>query len=51
MINSKGWYRRFGPALCSRVRDALVKEGVLSYEKDKETKKPTGFVTLRGRIK
>jgi hypothetical protein len=59
-INSKGYYRRFGSTLINRVKDSMVKEGIISIEyateiddhgRERETKRATGIVTLRGRIR
>jgi hypothetical protein len=59
-INSKGYYRRFGSTLINRVKDSMVKEGIISVEyateiddhgRERQTKRPTGIVTLKGRIR
>ena len=30
--NSKGYYRRFGSTLINRVKDSMLKEGIISVE-------------------
>lgn len=55
-MNAKSYYRKYSPTLLNRVKKALKDEGIITIEmeedeKGRPTKKPTGNVILRGKVK